>query len=338
MPPNFKEQALALHREALVVDLHADTSVLMRFGYHLGRKHDPLLPRSAALFHLDLPRMQEGGLTAQFFGLPSAPWRIPFVNTGPFQATHRLLDALDRAEQTHSETFTFARTKDAILKAKASGRIAGLRGIEGAHALEGNLAHVASFSARGIAYLGLVHFTKNEIGRPAYGYGANPTNGLTPFGFSLIEALNEQRIIVDLAHLNRSGVFDATTASTSPVIISHTGVCGVHRHWRNIDDEQIRAIAKTGGCIGVIFSRRYLGTDDLHGVCDHLEHLIRIGGEDLPALGSDFDGCVTPPRGLEDISCLPNLTSALLSRGLKAHQIKKCLGENALRVLKDVCG
>ena len=88
----------------------------------------------------------------------------------------------------------------------------------------------------------------------------------------------------------------------------------------------------------MIFSRRFLGTDDLDGVCAHLEHVIAVGGEDVPALGSDYDGMVTPPEGLEDCARLPNLTAALLRRGVPARQVLKLLGENALRVLEVVRG
>jgi membrane dipeptidase len=120
--------------------------------------------------------------------------------------------------------------------------------------------------------------------------------------------------------------------------VSHTGASAVHPHWRNIDDEQIRAVARTGGCVGVIYSRSFLGSEHLEGVCEHLVHLLEVGGEDLPALGSDWDGFVTPPAGLEDASQLPNLTAALLGRGLEQRVVAKMLGGNALRVLESVAG
>jgi membrane dipeptidase len=327
-----------IHRSALPVDLHADTPILLRLGYNFGIRHDPPLPRSAACFHLDLPRLREGGLAAQFFGLPSKLLSLPFGRRGSGAIVDGLLDALEKTVQEHPRSLLLVRKATEIQAAHAQGLFAGLRGIEGAHALEGNLDRVAHFSRRGVAYLSLLHLCANEAGAPAYGWGRNAEQGLTRFGHDLIEELNRCRMIVDLAHINRRGFLEAAQASIAPVIVSHTGVCGAHPHWRNIDDEQILAVAKTRGCIGVIFSRRYLGAEDLHGVCNHLEHLIRVGGEDLPALGSDYDGMVTPPAGLEDVSCLPNLTAALLHRGLSERQVRKILGENALRVLQDVAG
>jgi len=282
--------------------------------------------------------MREGGLAAQVFGLPSWPGRLPWSRRGPGAAVDRLLDSLEASAAANPDAFLLARTGAEIRAARAAGRVAGLAGIEGAHALEGDLTRVAHFAERGVVYLGLVHFSANAAAAPARGRGRDDLRGLAPFGCALVEELNRCRLLVDLAHINRRGLLEAAALSRAPVIVSHSGVSGAHRHWRNIDDDQIRAVAGTGGCIGVIFSRRYLGADDLEGVCAHLQHLIRVGGEDTPALGSDFDGMVTPPAGLEDVSRLPNLTQALLARGVPERQILKLLGENVLRVIESVRG
>jgi membrane dipeptidase len=331
-------EALEIHRAALPVDLHADTPVLVRYGYRLDLRHDPVLPRAAAGFHVDLPRLREGGVAAQFFALPSAPLKVPFLRWSPAKTVDRLLDALETAERENSESFVLVRTASEVRAARRDGRIAGLRGIEGAHALEGDLHRVAHFAGRGVAYLGLLHFSANEAGAPARGHRRDDSRGLTDFGCELVDELNRLRVIVDLAHINRRGFLEAAARSRAPVMVTHTGLSGVHRHWRNIDDEQVRAVARTGGCIGVIYSRRFLGFDDLDGVCAHLEHLARVGGEDIPALGSDYDGLVTPPEGLEDPSHLPSLTAALLRRGHREAQVAKILGGNALRVLEAVAG
>jgi membrane dipeptidase len=330
-------EARALHATAWPVDLHADTPVLMRWGYDLAVRHEPILPRAAATFHVDLPRLREGGLAAQFFGLPSWPVRLS-RRWRPGATVDRLLDALEAARREHPDELALACSAAEVRAARAAGKVAGLRGIEGAHALEGDLQQVAHFAARGVVYLGLLHFSANEAGAPAFGRGRDDGAGLSDFGRALVDELEHRRIIVDLAHINRRGFLEAAARARAPVIVSHTGLSGVHPHWRNIDDEQIRAVARTGGCIGVIFSRRFLGADDLDGVCAHLEHLIAVGGEDVPALGSDYDGMVTPPEGLEDSSHLPNLTAALLRRGVPARQVLKLLGGNAMRVLESVRG
>jgi membrane dipeptidase len=328
----------AFHRSCAVVDLHADTPALLVAGYDLGKRHKNPLPRSPGGMHLDLPRMREGGVSAQFFGLVSFSKKLPLCTRGPSNTINHLLNMLERAERKYPDQFVLVRTAAGVRAANETGRVAGLGGIEGAHALEGNLDLVAHFARRGVAYLGLLHFVSNPAGAPALGKGQDDSMGLTPWGHALVEELNKHKIIVDLAHINRRGFMDAAFHSKAPVLVSHTGVAGVFPHWRNIDDDQIRAVARSGGCIGVIFSRGYLGGSHLQVVCDHLEHLIRVGGEDIPALGSDYDGLVTPPRGLEDISKLPHLTAALLRRGLPRVQVSKIMGKNALRVLAEVAG
>lgn len=187
----------------------------------------------------------------------------------------------------------------------------------------------------GLRALGLVHFSANEAGTPAWGLGRDDQAGLRPFGRELVAHCNERGLLLDLAHLNRPGLLETTALTHAPVMVSHTGVAGVHPHWRNLDDEEIRAVADTGGCIGIIYASQYLGGKGLDAVVAHLEHVLRVGGRECPALGSDFDGWVTPPGDLQDVTDLPRLTDALLTRGHPPDTIQKILGENALRVLSS---
>jgi membrane dipeptidase len=325
--------ARALHDELPVMDLHADTPKLMlELGYDLMRRH-PTPPARVGYFgHVDVPRMREGGLAAQFFGL----WTFPLPRAGCAASIHAQLDALDEACEKHRDHVARCASHDDVLAARAAGKIAALAGIEGGHALEGRLERVEEFARRGVRYLGLLHFSANEIGRPAMGLGRDPDRGLTDFGRAVLAEMERVGMIVDLAHINRKGFFEALAATRSAPIVSHTGVAGVRAHWRNIDDEQIRAVADRGGVVGVIFAPRFLGGSDLGAVCDHLLHIVKVAGEDVPALGSDFDGAVRPPRGLEDVAALPRLTAALLARGVSRAAVKKLLGENALRVLREV--
>lgn len=330
---NFDE-AQAFHREIHVMDLHADTAKLMdKLGYDLHVRHDRPLPRFMNTFgHVDLPRLREGGVAGQFFSF----WTVPKPEKGCEKGVHTQLDALDDAMAKEPATLRWTRTGEDIRAAKRNGEIAALGGIEGGQALEGKLEAIEPFSRRGVRYLGLLHFSQNAIGRPAKGRGADHTQGLTAFGRDVVRECERTGVIVDLAHVNRKGFFDALEVGKDPVMVSHTGVLGVHEHWRNIDDEQIRAVASRGGCIGIIFSRKYLGNASIDAVVDHLQHVIDVSGEDCPALGSDFDGAVVPNEGLEDISLLPNLTVAMAKRGMSVRVMEKILGGNVLRVLDAV--
>ncbi len=328
------DEARALHAEVHVLDLHADTAKLMdKLGYDLAARHDRPMPRRVNYIgHVDLPRMREGGMAGQFFSF----WTAPYPVRGCAKAVATQLDALDHAMAAHPADLTWTRTGADVRAAKAAGRLAALGGIEGGQALEGDLDTIEAFSRRGVRYLGLLHFSENAIGRPAKGRGADATAGLTAFGRDVVRECERTGVIVDLAHINRRGFFDALELATVPPIVSHTGVLGVHAHWRNIDDAQIRAIADKGGCVGIIFARRFLGGASIDAVVDHLLHVIDVAGEDVPALGSDFDGFVVPPEGLEDIAAMPNLTVALSRRGVPTRMLEKILGGNVLRVLDAV--
>ncbi|MCA9677202.1 MAG: membrane dipeptidase [Kofleriaceae bacterium] len=326
--------ARALHGEVCVLDLHADTPKLMdKLGFDISVAHDRPMPgRLNYVGHVDLPRLREGGMAGQFFGL----WTVPYPERGCAASVHAQLDAVDRAIARHPEQLGWAMTSAQIRAAKAAGKIAVLGGIEGGQALEADPRKVEVFAARGVRYVGLMHFSANALGAPARGRGADPDRGLSPIGVEVIREMNRCGVVVDLAHINRKGFFEALAVSTQPPMVTHTGVAGVHAHWRNIDDAQIRAVADAGGCIGIIFAKRFLGGRSLEAVVDHLVHVIEIGGEDVPALGSDFDGFVVPPVGLEDVACMPNLTAALSRRGVPVRVLEKILGGNVLRVLDGV--
>jgi membrane dipeptidase len=273
--------------------------------------------------------MREGGVGGQFFGLVSLP--VLGKVRGLARAIDEQIDVLD-ATLGRTREIRLCKTGRDIEAAHAEGAVSAMLGIEGAHALEGDLANLDRFARRGLRYLGLLHFTANEAGFPAYGRGARD-EGLTSWGRELVMRCEAKNVIVDLAHINKRGFMDACSMSTKPPIVSHTGILGAFQHWRNIDDEQLRAIADRGGCVGVIFCPRYLGADGLEPVVKHLKHILDVVGEDVPALGSDWDGFIVPTRELADPTGLPLLTAALLREGIKEEVIAKILRRNVLRVL-----
>ena len=331
------DEARAMHDEICVLDLHADTAKLMdKLGYDLAVRHERPMPRVANMLgHVDLPRLREGGVAGQFFSY----WTFPFPKErGCKSSVLAQIDALDRAIDKHGEQITWARTGADVRAAKAAGKLAAFGGIEGGQALEGTAASVEELSRRGVRYLGLLHLWPNALGETsrASRFSAKREGGLTAFGLDVVRECERCGVIVDLAHVNRRGFFDALAIAKQPAMVSHTGVSGVHDMWRNIDDEQLRAVADNGGCVGVIFARQFLGGKSVEAVVDHIMHVIDVAGEDLPALGSDFDGFVVPPEGLEDVAALPNLTVALARRGIPPRVLEKILGGNVMRVLDEV--
>lgn len=326
-------EARELHRELPVLDLHADTPMLASVtGYDINAKHSRRLPKRVnGIGHLDLPRMREGGLAGQIFGM----WTMPYPEILCPRSIHKQLDCIDRTVAESAGGMRRCWTGAEIRAAHAEGVVAALAGIEGGQALRGDPTAVAEFARRGVRYIGLLHFSANALGKPAYGKGVDDYSGLSAVGHDVVAEMNRLGVIVDLAHINRRGFYDAIAAASGPPMVSHTGVHGVHPHWRNIDDEQIRAVSDAGGCVGIIFARKFLGGNGISALCDHILHVIKVAGDDAPALGSDFDGFVVPPQGLEDVSLLPHLTQALSERGLSKSTLAKLLGGNAIRVLDD---
>jgi membrane dipeptidase len=328
------EEAKAIHKSHPAIDLHADTLMWSRWlGYDLHQRHTPPLPLGALGGHVDLPRMRDGGMGAQFFGLVSLPMHRRAA--GLARVIDEQIDALEENIARRPGALRLVRTQEEIDASNASGAQAALLGIEGAHALEGSLERLEGFARRGVRYLGLLHFSDNEVGYPAYGRGQRDHDGLTPFGYDLVRKCESLGVIVDLAHINRRGFLDACTVATRPVMVTHTGVLGVYEHWRNIDDAQLRAVADTGGCVGVIFCPRFLGGDGLGPVVAHLKHILDVAGEDAPALGSDWDGFIVPTKDLQDPRGLPLLTDAMLKAGFSERAIGKILRGNVLRVIHD---
>jgi membrane dipeptidase len=325
-------EARALHARFPAIDFHADSLMWSRWiGYDLLERHDPPLPRAALGGHVDVPRLVEGGFGAQFFGL------VPplFTSSGFAAVVDEQIDALDRTVLQDPSRLVKVRTAADIRAARARGAMGALLGIEGAHALEGDVGKLDHFARRGVRYLGLSHFRANQASFPAYGFGRRDSEGLTPFGQEVVRRCEALGILVDLAHINRKGFMETCAMAEKPPIVSHTGVVGVFEHWRNIDDEQLRAVADKGGVVGVIFCPKFLGGDGLAPVVEHLRHIVSVCGEDTPALGSDWDGFIVPTNALCDAAHLPLLTDALLEGGFEEETIGKILHRNAMRVLES---
>jgi membrane dipeptidase len=322
---------MGLHEESIVIDLHTDSLIPVRaVGYRLEARHHHSGLERLGFYHADLPRLRQGGLTAQFFGLVT----FPYPRRGCARACLGQLDYLRTFAAR--EGLIWARTADDVVRAKREGRLAVFTGIEGGHNLEGRLERLREFDRAGVRYLGLAHFTKNDLVAPSGGIGASRSAPISDFGRRVIREMNDLGMIVDLAHVGRQAFFDACRISSRPVIVSHTGLAGAHPLWRNIDDEQVRAVAETGGLIGIIFAWRYLGARrrGIEMLAPHLERVRNLVGARHLAIGSDFDGAIEPVRGLENVAKLPALTSFLVRMGWSESEIRGILGENMLRVLR----
>ena len=315
----------ALHRQALVLDLHNDllTKLVLRGG-DLGRRHGAQWVYDPLAFDIDLPKLREGGVD----GLGC----LLFAGFG-FMARKRFWAQLDRFQgllRAHPELVQ-ARSAADIRRIKAEGKIALWLGVEGALPVEDDLAVVDRLADAGVMFFGPCWNRTNRAGVSS----ADRKNdgGLSELGRALVARLEARGVAIDVSHASPRTVDDLLAAARTPVFSSHSGCLAVHRHHRNLDDAQLRAIADRGGVVGVIFASNFLGgtfTASLETLAAHLEHAVDVGGEDLVALGSDFDGFVPLVRGMRDVADLPRLTEVLRRRGWPRRRLEKLLGENFL--------
>ncbi|HEY8486374.1 MAG TPA: dipeptidase [Limnochordales bacterium] len=324
------QRARRLHRRWLVFDAHADTIAL---DVAEGRRR---LGETGKGGHVDLPRLLAGGVRVQVFTLFVPPSVPPAWNT---LRALEILDALAAEVAAHPETLRWVlRGADMDRLREEAERIGVIAALEGCEVLGGSLAALHAFYRLGVRAAGLTWNVRNELGD---GVGEPRGAGLTAFGRRVVQEMNELGMVVDVSHLSPAGFWEVLELSRHPVVASHSNAYTLCPHQRNLTDDQIRALAQKGGVIGVNFYPGFLrseGTATLQDVVRHIDHVVQLVGPDHVGLGSDFDGISSTPAGLEDASRLPALTEALVRMGYPDEAIGKILGENFVRVFREVLG
>ncbi len=337
---DISREAVELYLASDVIDLHLDTFIWQRiFGYDLTRRHGGGLFGHRFYSQVDLPRIREARVTGGIWVITTNPLREMANRPAVFTEN---LEKLTEILSSVPDEVSLVRTAAQYEAAAAAGKHGAFIGIQGGNALDapGALDRLDDRIVR----ITLVHLSKSSLGQTSSPLGGKHDTGLTDAGRAYVEALDAKKIFVDLAHISRKGFFDAVAVHdpTVPLIVTHTGVNGVHPHWRNLDDEQLRAIARTGGTIGVMYESSFLGPSRWTGraalVADHVMHIVNTVGEDFASLGSDWDGAIWPPRDLVTPLELPRVVELLLQRGLSPEAIQKVLGRNFLRALRDLRG
>lgn len=331
-------EAVELCRDADFIDLHLDGFILTRsIGYDLFKEHPRPIGGGRFFGHLDFPRCDDAGLTGAMWSITTNPFRTKRSRDRVLQKNLRAL----RAHIEGGQGARIVRTKSEYDQARAAGEHAVLVVLQGGNALSAEHGYADAIEDDLVVAVTPLHLTHSFLGRSSTPIPFAP-EPLTPQGEALIESLNAHRIFVDLAHIHPDGFWRVVDVAdkTQPILDTHTGVTGVTPHWRNIDDKQIKAIADTGGVVGVIFQVGFLtrkgGPRDEMMIVEHIEHLIDVGGEDVVALGSDYDGAIVPPKSLRDGRAFPLLIDRLLARGHSEARIRKILGENFLRAFAQL--
>jgi microsomal dipeptidase-like Zn-dependent dipeptidase len=339
------DEAKALHATLDMVDLHADTLLWGRDVLQRGTRG-----------HVDVPRLVEGRFAVQVFSTVTKTPRgqnydrntgdtdsitlLALINAWPARTWNSLTERaifqaerLQQAARTAPEALMLLLRKEDVrtlmnARTGGSGMIGGLLSTEGAHALEGRIENVQRLREAGYRMIGMTHFFDNEVGGSLHGVSKE---GLSPFGFQAVRAMEDAGIIVDLAHASEQMVSDVLQVATKPPLVSHTGVRGTCNSARNLSDETMKAIAAKGGLIGIGYWKGAVCDDTPAGVAKAIRYAVDLVGEDHVALGSDYDGSTTVTF---DASETAILVDAMLRAGLTADQVRKITGGNALRFLE----
>lgn len=336
--PATSENARKLHEDAIVVDTHNDTMLrVIDSSTWLPANNIGNLLSNA---QLDIPKMQAGGLDVAFFGSYTSGYTQPGRSNSRLLA---LINALHWTERMNKDKFGLATSVKEIEALVREGKSVGVPTIEGAYSLEeyNAIELLRQYYDLGIRAVGLCWSNSNSLGEGVnerYVDGTPSEGGLTELGAEVIKEMNRLGMIVDVSHMNEETFWDVIEVAEAPVMASHSNVWGLYNHSRNLKDEQIIALAKTGGIVQQNFYAGYLGPvgdRDLKKLVDHIEYVIDLVGIDHVGLGSDFDGGGMPVD-LPNASFYYRITEELIERGYKKSDIEKILGKNTLRVMKEV--
>jgi membrane dipeptidase len=331
--------AVELHYGSEIVDLHVDSFIWRRlFGYDFRQRHTAFT-RGVVMSQFDLPRAKEAGIAGATWVITTNPLGDARDREAALFDNLRELTALLESPEASA---CVVRSAAEYRAARAEARHAAFIGVQGGNALAHSLDAIDRLSPGVILRVTLLHLTSSRLGSTSSPLGGKA--GLSAYGKDYVRRLNARRIFVDLAHISRAGFWDAVDAHdpTLPFLVTHTGVSGVHPHWRNLDDDQLRAVANSGGTIGIMYHSEFLEgrtfSGRLEAVVRHIEHAVSVAGEDHVSLGSDWDGSIVTPRDMPTCLELPRLTAALLERKWSEARIRKVLGLNFLRVVAELRG
>lgn len=340
------DRARALHRTLNIVDLHADTLMWRRS-----------LNEQVDYGHVDLARLERGNVALQVLssvtkspaGLnydsnPSDSDMITALAVAQLQPVRTWNSLVERSLWHAQKLDSAAAEADgqlikvadsaqlAALVAARSGKtrpVGAMLSVEGLHDLEGKAENLDRLYKAGFRMASLTHFFDNELAGSMHG---EKKGGLTPFGRGIVREMEAKGMIVDIAHLSHPGVAELLAMARRPVVSSHGGVQATCKVNRNLSDEEIRGIARTGGLIGIGYWDAAICDTSARAAAKAMRHVRDLVGISHVALGSDFDGATTTRF---DTSQLEQVTQALLDEGFSEDEIRAVMGMNALRVIGE---
>lgn len=338
-------RAKRIHRSSYVIDSHCDTPMFFHYPQvnivendklwvdpaDFGEKDEPPLLYE---IKVDARKMRQGRVDAVFM-VAYIPQSTPADET--YGKADRLLNKIITQAKGSGNRISIAKSYAELCNNKRNGIPTVFLGIENGCALAGNLDNIDYFYRLGVRYITLCHNGDNLLCDSAM-QSLDTHNGLSEFGRQVVLKMNAVGMMVDVSHVGEKSFWDTVALSTKPIIASHSCCKALRNHPRNLTDEQIRAIARSGGVVQICLYKHFLSDTDVATVADavrHIKHVVELVGVDYVGIGSDFDGG-GEIAGATSENQLINITKALIKEGFDDDEISKILGGNLLRVFRSI--
>jgi membrane dipeptidase len=302
----------------------------------------------------DLPLMRAGGVAAQLTAcwVPDAANGGPHASPDPLRLILQMADYFERElKGAAGDHATLATSASDIEAARDSGKTAFVFGLEGGDCLQGDLSVLRTLHRLGLRHLGLVHEGRNALESATqvwegslmrlYDERIDPPGGLSLVGKEVVREMDQLGMLIDLTHMVEASFWDALDLARGPVAATHGNARSLRDTVRYLTDEQIRAVASTGGI--VCPSPTPLGPGDevssVENVLNHIDYMVDLVGPDYVGFGTDFLGQTDcRPSGFGDISESRNVIKGLMERGHAVEVVSKIMGGNFMRVFRAVAG
>lgn len=323
-------RAKDIHSRILSVDTHCDTPMGFARGGSLASRNDRQ--------QVSIQKMQEGYLDAQFLAAFLSQGELTEeASKAAVEKCQNIISSIYTETAKHPDYCGIAVTEADALRLKAEGKRAFFIGIENGYGIGNDLSNIKKYFDQGVNYMTLCHSYDNAICNSST-HTADENKGLTDFGRKVVKEMNKVGMTIDLSHASMGTFWDVMKESKMPVVCTHSGAKDVFFHDRNLNDDQLRALAKNGGVIQVCIFASYMTPDrtktSIDDVITHIDHCVKVAGIDHVGIGSDFDGGggVIGCRGSNDMIMI---TVKLLEKGYTEEDLAKIWGGNWFRVMNQ---
>ena len=306
------------------IDFHSDT--LYRLFYQENRELGDLWENSC---HVSLEHLRRSGYTAQMFACFLNLAKKPRLGSH-YQDVLGMIDLFYQQTCGYEDKVRFAGSFQDYAENQKQGILSGFLTLEEGGVLENRMERLDELYEKGIRVINMTWNHENCLGYP-HNAPHSGHRGLKPFGFEVLERMDELGIVADVSHLSDEGFQDIIRYGRRPVIATHSDARSLRAVSRNLSDAMIRQIADCGGIIGVNFYSDFLSDDPVSRISDiirHCRHIINVGGEEVLGIGADFDGMdiELEINGVQDIG---KLTEAMAANGFSERQAELICYRNA---------